>query len=96
MLEDIFHTFYSELTLLPWSTNENHTTGLPIALKSIQTTDLRSYLSPRISRITHSKTYILRIRISVKDNQLKNWLNHPHTQGKLRLNEMAVTISNSK
>lgn len=94
MLEDLFHIFFSELTLLPWA-NENHNSGQPAALRSIQTSDLRTFLSPRISRITHSKTYIFGIRISAKDNHLKNWLNHPDTKGKLRLHEMTVTISNS-
>jgi hypothetical protein len=52
-------------------------------------------LSPQNQLYYPFKNNIFRIQISKKDNEQKNWLNHPNTNSKLRLHGMTVTISNS-
>ena len=90
----LFQEHTSQTALVKWG--EQHTPDNNIPLDHVPPDKIREYLSPKISSLPSTKTFIFGIRLCAPDNHLSSWITREATREKLRSNKMEITISNSK
>ena len=93
-LHQLFHEHESRTALVRWG--EQHTPENNTPLGEITHHRIRQFLSPNISHLKTSKTFIFGLRVCAPDNHLSAWITRPSTREILRGNKMEITLSNSK
>jgi hypothetical protein len=93
-LRNMFHEHTSKTAIVKWG--EQHTPENNIPLDHVPPEKIRDYLSPKISNLSSTKTFIFGIRLCAPDNHLSSWINREATRELLRQHNMETTISNSK
>jgi hypothetical protein len=93
-LHQLFHEHESWTALVRWG--EQHTPENYTPLGEITHHRTRQFLSPIISHLKTSKTFIFGLRVCAPDNHLSAWITRLSTRDILRSTQMELTISNSK
>jgi hypothetical protein len=92
MVQELFHNFSDKINAVIWEEKKTEFTSID----SLNSANIRQYLSPKISALPSTQTYIFGLRLSAGANIVGNWLNNEYTRLKMDLLEVEATISNAK
>jgi hypothetical protein len=92
MIHNLFHIFAEKINVLIWEDKKSDTIGI----EQLSPKNLRKYLSPKISALPSTQSFIFGIRICAGANIVGSWLNNEHTRLMLTTNEVEVSLSNAK
>ena len=94
ILRYIFGNHSTKTSLVKWG--EPQTPATTISLDTVAPEQIRQYLSPRISTLQGTKTFVFGMRLCAPDNHYNQWISQPTTREILREQKLEITVSNSK
>lgn len=92
MVHNLFHIFSEKINAVIWEEKQIDFTRID----SLTPANIRQYLSPKISELQTTQTFIFGLRLSAGANTVGNWLNNEHTKTKMGTLAIETTISNAK
>jgi hypothetical protein len=93
-IRQMFGEHAAKTSLVKWS--EQQSPSNTILLDKVPPDKLKHYLSPKISTLQSTKTFIFGIRLCAPDNHHNQWISQPATRELLNELKLEVTVSNSK
>jgi hypothetical protein len=94
ILQRMFGEHTMKTSLVKWGGEQTPTQTTPLA--NVTPEAIRQYLSPKISTLTSTKTFIFGMRLCAPDNHHNVWVSQPTTRDILRKLKLEITVSNSK
>jgi hypothetical protein len=92
MIMELFHIFSGKLNAVIWEDKKTDVTSVD----SLRSENIRQYLSPKLSSLPSTQTFIFGLRLSAGANTVGNWLTNEHTRTIMTKLKVEVTISNAK
>ena len=94
ILNRIFDDHTAKTSLVKWGEQQSPTNTT--VLEKVPPDKIRTYLSPKISTLQGTKTFIFGLRLCAPDNHYNLWISQASTRDVLRDLNMEITVSNSK
>lgn len=93
-IRQMFGEYGEQISIVQWG--EQQVPSNTAILAQVPPDKLKTYLSPKISTLQSTKTFIFGMRLCAPDNHHNQWISQPATRELLRELKLEVTVSNSK